>query len=153
MKSNLSARLRNYRPQKAEPERIHFTVGGDCIDYKGKVSTPTAVLTTVKLLLNSVISTPNAKFMTADIKDFYLNMPMNCYEYMRIPTKDIPASIMEQYNLEPLVHNNHVLVKIRKGMYGLPQAGMLVNECLIKHLATYGYRPTDRTPGLFCHDE
>jgi hypothetical protein len=50
---------------------------------------------------------------------------MDRYEYMRIPAKDIPADIMEQYNLAPLVHNGHVLTKIRKGMYGLPQAGIL----------------------------
>jgi hypothetical protein len=67
----------NYRPQKAEPERIRFTVGGNFIEYHGKVSTPTAHLTTIKLLLNSIISTPNACFMTADIKEFYLNTPMS----------------------------------------------------------------------------
>ncbi len=31
---------------------------------------------TVKLLINSTISTPNAKYMTMDKKDFYLNTPM-----------------------------------------------------------------------------
>jgi hypothetical protein len=54
-------------------------------------------------------------------------MPMNQYEYMQIPTKDIPTSIMDQYNLKPLVHKNHVLVEIGEGMYGLPQAGILTN--------------------------
>ena len=34
---------------------------------------------------------------------------MDRYEYMRIPAKDIPADIMEQYDLAPLVHNGHVL--------------------------------------------
>ena len=108
---------------KVETHRIRFTVGGNRINYKGKVSTPTANLETIKILLNSTGSTLNAKMLTADIENFYLGTPMDRYEYMRIPAKDIPADIMEQYNLAPIVHNGHVLTKIRKGMYGLPQAG------------------------------
>ena len=139
------------RPHKAEKKRIRFTVGGDRIEYKGKVATPTAELAAVKLLANSVISTPGAKFMTADIKDFYLGTPMNRYEYMRIPLKNIPACIMEQYNLAPLVKNGHVMVEIRKGMYGLPQAGILANNQLVKHLAKHDYHPVKLTPGIFRH--
>ncbi len=56
--------------------------GGDRVHYPGDTGTPTADILTVKLLLNSIISTPNAKFMTMDIKDFYLNTPMARYEYM-----------------------------------------------------------------------
>ena len=141
------------KPNKVETKRIRFTVGGDRIVYEGKVSTPTADLTTVKLLLNSVISTKGARFMTVDIKDFYLNNPMETFEYMRIPVKDIPDIIMEQYKLEPLVHNGYVLVEIRKGMYGLPQAGIIANERLVKHLQTYEYTPTAHTPGLFTHKD
>ena len=48
---------------KVETHRIRFTVGGDRIEYKGKVSTPTANLETIKLLLNSTVSTPNAKMI------------------------------------------------------------------------------------------
>ena len=50
--------------------------------YPEDAGTPTADLLTVKLLLISIISTPNAKFTTMDIKDFYLNTPMARYEYM-----------------------------------------------------------------------
>ena len=42
-----------------------------------------------------MISTPDARFMTMDIKDFYLNNPTEWYEYMLIPVKDIPRCIME----------------------------------------------------------
>jgi hypothetical protein len=34
--------------------------------YKGKVSTPTADLETIKILLNSTVSTSNAKMLTAN---------------------------------------------------------------------------------------
>ena len=84
------------KPNKEEKLRIRFTVGSDRIEYNGNVSTPGADLTTAKCLLNSVISTPDARFMTKDIKDFYLNNPMERYEYMRIPVNMIPQCIMEQ---------------------------------------------------------
>ena len=60
----------NYRPEKGEPYRTRLTIGGNLIVYPGDCVTPTVDLLKVKLLLNSVISTPDAKFTTIDIKDF-----------------------------------------------------------------------------------
>ena len=62
----------NYRPDKADPNRVWNTVGGNRINYPGDCGTPTADLILVKLLLNSVISTPGAKFMTMDISIFFI---------------------------------------------------------------------------------
>ena len=132
--------------------RSRLTVGGDRIDYPFPVSTPTADLTTFKCLVNSVLSTPNAKFMTADIRDFYLNTPMTRYEYMKLPINVIPSEIISQYNLLPLIHNDdHVYIEIRKGMYGLPQASCIANNQLQQHLAKYGYRHSKVTNGLRTH--
>jgi phage terminase Nu1 subunit (DNA packaging protein) len=61
--------------------------------------------------------------MTTDLKDFYLGTPLAQYKYMQIPVSVIPESIMAEYKLLPLRHHDHVYVEIRKGMYGLPQAG------------------------------
>jgi hypothetical protein len=44
---------------------------------------------------------------------------MERYEYMRIPIDMLPDAIIEQYNLQPLIHNGAVYVEIRRGMYGL----------------------------------
>jgi hypothetical protein len=44
--------------------------------YPGDVSTPTTDMTTAKILFNSVISTPRARFMHIDVKYFYLNTTM-----------------------------------------------------------------------------
>ena len=140
-----------YRPEKAIPHGVRWTVGGDQIDYPDDVSTKTADLTTAKLLFNSVVSTPNAKFLSADLKDFYLGTPMSRYEYMRIPIWMLPDDIIEQYNLTPLFHNGFVYVEIRRGMYGLPQAGRLANDQLVKFLAPHGYAPCKLTPGLWRH--
>jgi hypothetical protein len=139
------------RPQKDEPNRVRLTVGGNLIEYLGNVSTPTADMTTAKLVINSVLSTIGATYCCFDISNFYLNTPMSHYEYMKIPVWAIPECIMEQYNLAPLIHNGHVMVEIRKGMYGLPQAGLIAYERLVKHLATYGYCPARHTDGLWTH--
>jgi hypothetical protein len=56
----------NYRPEKEEKERFRLVVGGDRITYKGDAGTPTADLLTIKLVVNSVVSTPNAKYLTLD---------------------------------------------------------------------------------------
>jgi hypothetical protein len=73
------------RPEKIdEPNRTRLVAGGDRVHYPSDAGTPTADLLTVKLLLNSIILTENARFMTMDIKDFYLDTPMACYEYMHL---------------------------------------------------------------------
>jgi hypothetical protein len=140
------------RPHKTEKKCVRLTVGGNLIHYPDKVSTPSADLATIKILLNSVISTPHARFATFDLKDFYLGTPMVQKEYMRISITSIPQSIIDQYHLLDLVHNGFVLVTISRGMYGLPQAGILAYNQLMTHLAQYGYAPCTHTPGLWTHE-
>jgi hypothetical protein len=139
------------RPSKADSKRMRLTVGGDRIDYPDEVSTKTSSLPTAKILINSTISTPNARAMVLDIKDFYLNTPMERTEYMRININDIPTPIISHYQILALAHKGHVYVAINKGMYGLPQAGRLANDQLIKHLNKHGYKQSKFTPGLFTH--
>jgi len=47
-------------------------MGGDRINYPEDCGTPTADMTLFKIMVNSIISTPNAKCLMLDIKDFYL---------------------------------------------------------------------------------
>jgi hypothetical protein len=77
---------------------------------------------------------------------------MERYEYMRIPIHQIPEAIFELYNLQELAHNGFVYVKIRKGMYGLPQAGILAHKQLLPILESNGYQQSPTTPGLFTHE-
>ena len=48
----------------------------------------------VKMLVNSVISKIGNKFMTGDIKNFYLNTPFKLYEYVCLQLEDIPEEIV-----------------------------------------------------------
>ena len=54
---------------------------------------------------------------------------------------------------DPMFHNGFVYVEIRKGMYGLPQAGRLANDQLVAKLAPHGYHPCPLTPGLWRHSK
>jgi hypothetical protein len=141
----------DYRPQKADPYRVRVTVGGNLLNVPGDLSTRTAEMTTSKLLFNSVISTDEARFACIDIKNMYLQTPMDRKEYMRIPIKLIPQAFMDHYNLQDKIHNGHIYCEIRKGIYGLPQAGKLANDLLRKRLATCGYFECTHTPGLWKH--
>ena len=65
--------------------------------------------------------------MTADVKNFYLNTPMDNPEYMRISVKHTPQEIIDEYNVLTLVKYSFVYDEITNGMYGLPQDGLLAN--------------------------
>ena len=80
----------NVRTEKAEPNRTRATMGGNLVHYPDDVGTPTASLLLVKILLNSVISSPGSKFATADIENFYLNTPLKRPEFSKVRLSDIP---------------------------------------------------------------
>jgi hypothetical protein len=76
---------------------------------------------------------------------------MDTPEFMRIPIHLIPKEIITKYKLLDLLHNDYIYVRIEKGMYGLPQAGILANKLLAKRLAKHGYYQVRHTPGLWRH--
>jgi hypothetical protein len=76
---------------------------------------------------------------------------MERYEYMQLPIALIPQEIIDKLNLTPLIHKGHVYLKRRRGMYGLPQAGILANQLLNKRLEPQGYYQCRHTPGLWRH--
>ena len=89
--------------------------------------------------------------MTVDIKNFYLNTEMEIPEYMKIQINLIPQEIMEEYNVMEYVVNGFAYFEINKGMYGLPQAGNLASDNLIKGLSVKGFELTNHTPDLWLH--
>jgi hypothetical protein len=72
----------DHRPQIDDPNQVRITVGGNLINYPYGLTTHTAKMVSAKIMWNSVISTPRAKFGGASIKNMYLKMPLNQYEYM-----------------------------------------------------------------------
>jgi hypothetical protein len=76
MKSHLCSLCGNRTTTQDRYQARPPHLGVNLIHYPDKISTPTAELSTVKMLLNSFISTPGACFTTFDLKDFYLDTPM-----------------------------------------------------------------------------
>jgi len=132
--------------------RVRGTIGGDRVDYDGDTAAHTASMQVIKIFLNAVVSDSGSKFMTADIKDFYLGTPLPNTEYMRIKLDHIPQHVIDRYAMADFAHNNAVIVAVDKGIYGLPQAGILAQDRLVKHLATHGYKQAEHTPCLFRHE-
>merc|ERR1712197_206627 len=82
----------DFRPQKADPNRVWMTAGGNLISYAGELTTRTADLTTAKLIWNSVVSTRGAKYACFDISNMYLHTPLALedYKYMQILINILP---------------------------------------------------------------
>ena len=142
-----------YRSERKDPHRTRITTGRNLIKYPGDCGTSTADLLTVKLMFNNVISTPNAKFMTIDIKDFYLMTPMDGYEYFRMKIELFLQNIFDKYGLRDKVDaDGNVFCEIGCGMYSLPQAGIIAQELLTKCLHKAGYCQSKITPGYWRND-
>ncbi len=91
--------------------------------------------------------------MTLDLKDFYLITPMKRYEYFRMKIELFPQDIIDQYDLTNKVdHNNNVHCEVRRGMYDLPQAGIIAQELLEERLKAAGYSQSKITHGYWKHE-
>ena len=144
----------DHRPLKSEKHRIRLTAGGDKLTFDVDAGAPAASLLETKLLINSVISDAKhgAKFLSCDLKDFFLASPMEKPEYMRILYKYIPQDIRTMYNLdEKVAPDGHIYIRIKKGMYGLKQAAVLAFNNLVNNLSNHGYSPVPNTIGIWQH--
>jgi hypothetical protein len=74
-------------------------------------TTHTADMVSSKILWNSVISTKDASFAGADIKNMYLETP-DRYEYMKMPITLFPADIIDHYKLKEKALNGYVYTEI-----------------------------------------
>ena len=101
------------------------------------------------MLWNIVISTDGEKFMGLDIGGFYLETPMEEYEYMLMPLHLFPQHTIDQYKLQENAQNGQVYLEVRRAIYGLPQAGALANKQLKKFLAPDCYYEVAHTTGLW----
>jgi hypothetical protein len=93
-------------------------IGGNLVHYPSSVGTRTADLLTVNLLLNSIISTPGARFMSLDINNFYFMAPMTRYKYARMNLTDFPEEMIEEYKSRCIATpNGCVIAECRKCVY------------------------------------
>ena len=138
-------------PEKSDPNRTRIIIGVNRITFPGDVGTPTESLELAKLVFNSVLSRPVAKFTTFDIYNFYLQAPLDRPEYIQVRLSDIPDEFAQEYNLLAYARDGWVYFEIRSGIYGLPQPGMFSNKLLEERLNKAGYYQCPTTPGLWRH--
>ena len=74
-------------------------MGGVRLKYDRETSIKIAGLETIKMHLNSTISTKDAKYAAADIKNYYTNSKLESSEYMRIQIILIPQEIIDEYDV------------------------------------------------------
>ena len=129
-----------------------MTAGGDKLDYPGDPSSPAVAITDAKIHINSTISDAKhgARYLGLDIKNFYLGTPMSYYQYIRVRRDLIPQEVMDEYDFT-IESDGYVYFEIRRGMYGLKEAGIIAFEQLVRKLRPYGYEPMKYTPGFWRH--
>ena len=64
----------------------------------------------------------------------------------------IPQKFVDKYNIKVNFNNGYIFSRLTKVMYGLPQAGKISQDALVKHLDTYGYRPSRKTLVIWTHN-
>ena len=69
-----------------------MTAGGNRLNYLDEPSSPTVSITDAKIHFNSTISDAKrgARYMTLDIKNYYLGYPMPKKQFLRIHHSIIP---------------------------------------------------------------
>ena len=142
----------NIRPQKSETHCVRLTSGGNKLDYPGDPSSPAVSLLNVKIHLNITISRAkhNSRYMCIDIKNFSLGTTMKYFQYMRIHKKFILQEVLDKYDII-FDDRDFTYVEIRRGMYGLKEAGVIAFDQLIQKLKRFGYEPMPQTPGIWKH--
>ena len=79
--------------------------------------------------------------------------PLKRSEYVKLNLADIPSEVIDEYKLkDKSTKDGHVYIEITRGMYGLPQSGVLAQELLEERLAKHGYYQSKIIPGLWKHE-
>ncbi len=107
-------------PEKDDPDCTRITIGGNRLCFPGDVGTNTTSLKLVKLLLNSMLSCPGARFSSINLTNFYLDTPMPDLEYICIKIADVLVEFTEEYNLQGCDCDGWIYFEICQGCYGLP---------------------------------
>ena len=67
-------------------------------------------------MMNSVLSRKVSKFITYDIRNYYLATPLEYPECVKIKLTDIPHEFIDKYNLHDYVHEGWVYFEILNGV-------------------------------------
>ena len=135
--------------------RVRGTLGGDKINYNGNTLSEVADPTAVSIHQQSVLADRkkglNAKYVTLDLKDYYLGCQLDREEYLWIPTKHMTAKTMNEFNLYQYVSDGKILFRVDGSMYGHPAAGRIAQTAFKALVKAHGYHEHPDVPCLFTH--
>ena len=103
------------RPQKVDPHHTRIIIGVKRFCYPSDVGTPIGSLKLIKLIINRVVSRWNARFIIFDIKNFYLETPMEHYKYARIKLSNILQEFIDEYDLTTHTCDGWIYFEILRG--------------------------------------
>jgi hypothetical protein len=86
-----------------------------------------------------------------DCANFYLESPMEHFEYMYMKIEVFPQAFINEYQLQDNIYNGYVSMEIWRSMYGLPQESILANKLLKKQLASHGHYEIPHTLVFWRH--
>jgi hypothetical protein len=121
-----------------------MTAGGNKLDYPGDASSPAVSMLDAKLHINSTISDAKhgARYLGLNIKNFYLGTPMSYFQYILVQPSIIPKEVWDDHHYTiPIASDGYAYLEIRRGMYGLKEAGILAFNQLVQKLKPAGYEP------------
>jgi hypothetical protein len=71
---------------------------------------------------------------------------------MQMKLSNLPQEFVDLYDLTKIAEDNgNVYIKVQKGMYSLPQEGILAHRLLEQRLNELRYQQSQVTPGLWKH--
>ena len=108
---------------------------------------------TIKIIVNSVLSTLGACLSTLDVKNMCLESLLKDPQHMRFKLNQIPEDFQQQCNLKSLVDSQGCAhACINGASHGLAEAGRIANQDMVDHLAKFGHHECNFTPGPFTHE-
>ena len=79
-------------------------------------------------------------------------MPIQYYQYIHVLPKIFLQEVWDDPRYDtPIVTDGFIYLEIRRGIYGLKEAGIIAFNQLVHYLAPHGYEPTPCTSGLWSH--
>ena len=86
--------------------------------------------------------------MCFDVKNVYLDTPLEELEYVLINLTVIPQEFLDEYTLINFQRNRWIYFEIIRGCYGLNKSGKLANDLLRTRLENANYYEAATTPGI-----
>ena len=135
-----------------ETHRVRMTAGVDHLDYPGDARSPAVCMLDAKLHINSTISDAHkgVRYLGIDIKNFYLGTPMQYLQYICVLPNMVPQEVWNDpcYDIH-IAADGFIFLEIRRGMYGLKEAGVIAFDQIVRYLDPHGYKPAPYNPGFW----